>query len=328
MAILNKPLTQIGRRQFLGVAAAAAIYGVGSSKAAADAAAASKSPGQAEAKEIAPGLFVHTGARALANAENLGDISNSVFIIGGDAVAVIDTSGSFISGMALRDAVTATTDKPIRYVINTHMHPDHVLGNAAFEQPGTTFVANAKLARALAVRADTYLQKAKDELGAGFEGTRIVMPTELLSETKTLDLGGRTLTLTPRPTAHTDNDLTIRDETTSTLILGDLLFSKHTPSLDGSIVGWLDLIKVLKAEQAARVVPGHGPSPLPWPDAIDPEQQYLQIIADGVRQAIKEGKTISDAVATVGQSEKDKWDLFSDYNARNVTAAFAELEWE
>ncbi len=278
--------------------------------------------------EVAPGVFVHGGQISLATAGNHGDICNQGVVVGNTAVAVVDSSGSRVAGDVLKAAVARITDTPIRYVINTHMHPDHVLGNAAFEADGVAFVGHHKLARALAARAESYLRRAKETLGDGFQGTRIVLPTQSIAETTTIDLGGRTLTLTPRPTAHTDNDLTVLDSATGTLFAGDLLFSEHIPTIDGSILGWLKLIDVLKAEPAQRVVPGHGPASMTWPDALADEQRYFETLATEVRAMIKDNKTMSEAVATVGQSEKDKWQLFADYHARNITAAFAELEWE
>lgn len=279
--------------------------------------------------EIAPGTYVHRGHYALVNPVNGGDISNATFIVGADAVAVIDTGGSAKTGEALRQAIRAITKKPIRYVINTHMHPDHVFGNAAFEADAPQFVGHHKLARALAARAESYLRRNRELIGdEAFSGSKIVMPTVAVTDTLTLDLGGRNLKLEARPTAHTDNDLTVFDEATSTFILGDLLFVDHTPTLDGSIKGWLNLIPVLKAQKAARAVPGHGPVSMPWPSAIEPMERYLTTVANDVRAMIKAGKTMTDAIATAGQSEKGKWELFEEYNARNVTAAFAELEWE
>ena len=279
--------------------------------------------------QVAPGVFVHVGVYALVNAENHGDISNACLIVGSASVAVIDTGGSYAVGKALRDAIGKITDKPVRYVINTHMHPDHVLGNAAFEGIGAEFVGHHKLPAALAARTDSYLRNARERLGdSGFAGTKVVMPTKLVTDTLELDLGGRSLTLKARPTAHTDNDLTIFDSPTETFFLGDLLFSGHIPTLDGSIVGWLKLIPQLMEEKAARAIPGHGPKSMSWPDAILPEQRYLETIARDVRAMIKDGDTLEKAVATAGQSERGNWQLFDEHNGMNVTAAFTELEWE
>ncbi|MGO4683659.1 quinoprotein relay system zinc metallohydrolase 2 [Hyphomicrobium sp. 2TAF46] len=279
--------------------------------------------------EIAPGIFVHVGKYELVNSENRGDISNAICIIGASAVAVIDTSGSYEAGKDLRETISKITDKPVRYVINTHMHPDHVLGNAAFKSPTVEFVGHYKLPAALYARKDSYLTNARQRVGdAAFAGTEIIPPAVLVNDTLDLDLGGRTLTLKARPTAHTDNDLTIFDSATGTFFLGDLLFSDHIPTLDGSIVGWLNLIPVLKQEKADRAVPGHGPKTMPWPDAIAPVERYLNVLAGDVRRMIKDGKTIEEAVATAGQSERGKWALFDEHHPRNVTAAFTELEWE
>ncbi|TCR67096.1 quinoprotein relay system zinc metallohydrolase 2 [Bosea sp. BK604] len=282
-----------------------------------------------EVTEIAPGVFVHQGAYAVFTPSNRGDIANLSFVIGRDAVAVIDTGGSAAIGQALRAAIRAVTDKPIRYVINTHMHPDHLFGNVAFADDRPDFIGHHKLARALATRAERYLAINAELLGPeAFAGTRLIPPTRVVQDRLVIDLGERELMLEAQPTAHTDNDLTVHDSTTGTLFLGDLLFMRHIPALDGSIRGWMELINRLEQIPARRAVPGHGPPSAAWPEAIQPQKLYLQRISTEVRRMIKQGRSIAEAAATVGLSEKDAWLLFDEFNARNVTAAFAELEWE
>lgn len=281
------------------------------------------------ALEIAPRVYVHKGQVAVYAPDNGGDVANAGFIVGRDAVAVVDTGGSARVGRHLHDAIRSVTQLPIRYVINTHMHPDHVFGNAAFEGDQPAFVGHHKLARGLSARADRYLAINRDALGeAAFAGTKIVLPTLAISETTTLDLGGRSIVLEPHKTAHTDNDLTVRDSETGTLFLGDLLFSEHVPTLDGSILGWISVLDALAQMPAQRVVPGHGPHAMAWPEAAKPIQHYLKVVTDEIRAMLKDNRTLSEATATVGLSEKRAWELFEDYHARNVSAAFAELEWE
>jgi quinoprotein relay system zinc metallohydrolase 2 len=283
---------------------------------------------QLPVEEIAPGVFVHNGTTSLMTRENAGAIANIGFIIGDSAVAVIDTGGSVREGQQLLAAIRARTDRPIRYVINTHGHPDHIFGNAAFVQDGTRFVGHRNLPRALVTRGPFYLEAFRRIMGGPLiDDVRMVPPTILVDGTTTLDLGSRILTLRSWPVAHTDSDLSVLDERTSILFAGDLVFLGHTPVLDGSLRGWLSVIEELATLPAQRVVPGHGVVS-EWPAALAGQRRYLQTLAADVRALVTSGKPITAAAGSAAAGERSRWQLFDDFHARNATAAFSEIEWE
>jgi quinoprotein relay system zinc metallohydrolase 2 len=278
--------------------------------------------------EVAAGVYVHIGATALMTAENKGDIANLGVVIGQDVVAVIDTGGSVREGSEFLAAIRAVTSKPIRYVINSHAHPDHLFGNAAFAKEGTTFVGHANLPQALAVRGPLYLDAFRRLMGPQLiDEVKLIAPSVTVNGELKLDLGQRMLTLRSWRTAHSDNDLTVFDEASGTLFAGDLVFLRHVPVLDGSIRGWLAALDELAAIPAKRVVPGHG-AIAEWPGALAAERRYLQRLAADTRALIAQGVPLAKAVESAGASERLQWQLFEEYNTRNGTAAYSELEWE
>ncbi len=278
---------------------------------------------------LADGVFSYSSVHALMTEANQGAICNLGVIVGDEAVAVVDSGGSLVEAHAFIAAIKALTEKPIRYAINTHMHPDHVFGNAAFRDVGAKIVGHHNLPRALADRQEFYLKRFRDLMGdSTMAGVEIVAPSLLVDDQLTLDLGHRKLELQAWKPAHTDNDLTVFDTTSRTLFGGDLVFTQHLPTLDGSLLQWMRQLDELAAIPAARIVPGHGSVSTGWPQALDAERTYFEVLARDLRKSIADGQIISEAVKTAAQSERGKWELFDEYNERNATTAFAELEWE
>lgn len=313
---------RLDRRSVLGLGAAFAAAG---SLARARAAAVAQ---PLALERVADGVFVYRAPYELIAPDNDGAIANMTLIVGGESAAVIDTGNSRLAGERFLAAAKAATDRPLRYVINTHMHPDHTLGNAAFAGEGIRFVGHHKLPRALSQRAETYLAQAQRLLGPEAEGTRIVLPDLVVEQRLELDLGGRVLQLEAHPTAHTDNDLTVLDPATGTWVMGDLLFVGHVPTLDGSLVGWLKLLDALTARPAARAVPGHGPASVQWPQAAGAERGYLETLRADVQRSIEEGLPMGDAPALAATTQRGEWALFDEFNPRNAIAAYHELEWQ
>jgi len=287
--------------------------------------------------EVAEGIYVRVGKHAppfeATNVANIG------FVIGESCVAVIDSGAGVADGEALLCAVRETTTLPICYLLLTHHHFDHVMGNSVFanalqsQTPSLEIIAHEKLAPALQQSAEYYLTRLSDDANNPLPSDLIVLPTQTvkLNETTTVDLGGRSLELTAFGPAHTNNDISILDSKTNTLWSSDLLFVEHVPTIDGSfgsINGWLDVIDKLQAVNAEIAVPGHGPASVPWPGGGDPMRRYLSVVRQEIRAIIADNGSLDDAQARVGLSEATQWRMFEHHHRRSVINAFTELEWE
>jgi quinoprotein relay system zinc metallohydrolase 2 len=279
-------------------------------------------------KNIGDGVYVHHGKHLDIDTGYQGDICNMGVIVGSKGVAVIDTGGSLKVGIALRTEIAKITKLPILYVINTHVHPDHIFGNAAFIADRPVFVGHVKLATAMKLRKEAYDNLNIKYLGVDAKGSEIVLPTLEVKDNLELDLGDRLLKLTAYPVAHTNTDITVIDTKTSTLFTGDLLFTQRTPVIEGDIKGLITVLDKLKSYNVKLVVPGHGLQTHDWQGAINDEQRYLNILLADIRANIKKGISMSDTMSTAAASERDKWVLFEVANRRNVNTIYPQLEWE
>ncbi len=276
---------------------------------------------------VAPGIHIRRGVDEDASAANGDAIANIGFIVGRNAVAVFDPGGSLDDGQRLRARIREVTQLPVRFVVLSHVHPDHIFGAGAFEQDRPEFIGHARLPNALAQRGEYYQRGLEAVLGKGKAGP-VVVPTRLIDDSGQIDLGDRLLLLTAHPVAHSDCDLSVFDSSSATLLAGDLLFVERIPSLDGRLRGWQSALTSLKTVSAMRAVPGHGPVSVHWPSGARDLERYLDVLSRETRAAVKRGMELTEAVASVGLSERGKWKLFDDYQGHNVTQAFKEVEWE
>ncbi len=279
-------------------------------------------------QQVAPGVFVHFGRPLPLDAPGHDDIANIGFIVGARCAAVIDTGGSVGIGQALRAALARQTRLPVCYVINTHQHVDHVLGNDAFRNDHASFVGHQRLPAEMARNRSFFLSQYPGDLRQPPSADQIIAPDRTVADTLQLDLGSRHLQLRAWPTAHTDCDLTVLDERTGTLFAGDLLFRERLPAVDGDVAGWLGVIDTLAGLPVQRAIPGHGPLAGDLPQALQPERQYLRALLDDVQHQIDEGQSLQQAIDDAAQSQRGQWLLWDSTNPRNVTRVYQQLEWK
>lgn len=291
---------------------------------------------------VAPGVYLHRGRQQAWLEAGAQDVANIGLVVGDRCAALIDSGGSPSVGSQARtalQALTASQRVPLCYVIVTHAHPDHALGAGALLQspagtPRPQLVAHARYAAALGARAGHWGHALERDAGSRLQPQDHPSPDLTVVDTLRLDLGGRSLLLRAQPTAHTDSDLTVFDEATRTLFLGDLAFSGHLPVLDGSLKGWLAVLAVLREQPApALAVPGHGAPSRDLAALLAPQQAYLEALLQQVRRALRERKSLAQTIETAPAPDAAApggaaWLLVEHFHQRNLTAAYAELEWE
>ena len=276
-------------------------------------------------EQLAPGVYLHTGEHHTVQSPHRHDIANIGFIVGARCIAVIDTGGSADLGKQLLAAIRQISTLPICYVINTHVHFDHVLGNAAFADTTAQFAGHVQLAEAFRGSLEFFREAFAAELGEA----QLIEPELLVEDELQLDLGNRILVLQAWAPAHTDHDLTVLDLHTRTLWTGDLLFRERLPIIDSSLRGWLGVMESLGTLDAQRIIPGHGTvSEQGWQAASADQLRYLSMLLRETRQQLAVGTFLGEAAAVIGQAERDRWALFDEVHPANVNRSYRELEWE
>ena len=225
-------------------------------------------------------------------------------------------------------AIRSETALPIGTVILTHSHPDHVLGARPLLEDGGSVIGHAALAAALSARGPQYVKDLQSKGLDDLSDADIVLPDTGVELVRTISLGDRELILSAHPTAHSGTDLTVLDMATGTLIMGDLLFSGRTPSVDGSVAGWKRLLQEMRQLPAERAVPGHGPVALPWPEGTKPLLRYLETLINDTQAELDQGTPMSEAVKRIAAGERGRWLFFETSNTQNAMATFQEMQQE
>ncbi len=244
-----------------------------------------------EARQIAEGTWWVAGELEHFTMANGGRIANLGFISTDVGTVVIDTGTSLEHGKALRALVEESVRSPIVRVFNTHQHPDHVLGNAAFAD--VPIEALSATHDALRDNGNALLDGVYRMLGPWMRGTELHLPTAEASA-RTLELGDHTLEILTF-SGHTDGDLVVYDRTTGVLFCGDLCFHQRAPTTpDADIDRWLRALETLDGLGAKQIVPGHGPLILEGETALALSADYLHWLDKLVREAVYEGRLMPE----------------------------------
>ena len=253
--------------------------------------------------------------------------ANAGFIIGDDGVVVVDTFANAGAAKALLAEIRRRTKLPVKFVVNTHYHSDHVAGNRVFADAGATVIAHNNV-RAWIHSENLRLlgDNPKPELKGFVES--LMPPAVVYTDAVTLHLGSREILVRHYP-GHTGGDSVVVIPDASVAFGGDLLWRDSVPNLvDASVGVWLETLDVMARNGATfTFVPGHGEVG-DATEVVVAFRDYLatlyKLVADARTQK-RSGKALADAVLAALGAKYGTWEYFSYLAALNVEHMEAEL---
>jgi len=281
-------------------------------------------------QKVAEGVWFVQGEAALGSAANRNFISNAGFVITGDGVVVIDALGSPTLGNELIEAIRRLTTQPIRYVIVTHYHADHVYGLQAFEAIGATILAHPDGREYL--NSDTArrrLEASRQELSPWIdEHTRLVSADRWLDAAETtLRVGPLDFVIRHVGPSHTPEDVVVFVPKLGVLFAGDLVFRGRIPFVgQADSQNWIASLGRLIEFDPKVMVPGHGPaSEMPLAD-LELTRDYLVYLRKSMREAAENLEPFEDAYAKADWSRFEKMPLFRAANRMNAYNTYLLME--
>jgi len=278
-----------------------------------------------EPKKIAENVWCFFGAIEKPTKENAGNMANNCYIKTNDGYLVMDTGPSYQFAKQAYEAMQKIEDLPVKYVVNSHEHDDHWLGNDFYKQKfGTILMGpesiNSNYKEGDKTRMYNILPKN------AIEGTHIIDLDKVVKKQETLVLGGEKFEIIPMDVkAHTGDDVFIYMPERKILFAGDLVMNgRITSGRHGSVIGQLKALAIMQKLDWKVMVPGHGF--ITDATAMDEAKLYFKLTKERILKAIDEGvdaTEINKAVKLIEFKDKAMYDIL---NAQNIGFAFDELE--
>jgi uncharacterized sulfatase len=272
--------------------------------------------------KLAENSYYFYGKEEYFSKTNGGDIANCSFIITKNSVILIDTGSSQQYGEQVKKEIAKITDKPIKYIINTHHHPDHFLGNNAFM--GSDIFSDKYTKDEIEKNGDLYITNLVNLVQEGMKGTKIKVPNQVLSS-QTLDLDGYKLKVLYFY-GHTKSDIAIYDENRKILYASDLVFNKRTPTTPhANIEDWIKALEELEKIPYSILISGHGlasSSKEPIKETIS----YLNYVDKILKQSAKQGLDIYEILNKPIPKEFEDFTMFKEEFERTIINMYPTYE--
>ena len=248
--------------------------------------------------------------------ENKGWNSNSHFVVTQDGVLLFDTGSSESIGHGIKKAIKSITDKPVRWVVNSHSHADHWLGNAAFIDTSVEIIASNQALTTMKQDGpgamDFYLKVSKGEIGA----TQLSYPNLLLTEEKKRNFGGLDVEFIFANNGHSPGDVLMWLPKQKIIFGGDVLSSDWMPIITGhgNVLNLIDTLNNIIKLNPNIVLPGHGNATTV--KSIVRDADLLSKVWHQVKSGIEKDKNINNILSEVIAIQKHKYKpLYKDFDS-------------
>jgi glyoxylase-like metal-dependent hydrolase (beta-lactamase superfamily II) len=273
------------------------------------------------------------GEAGMASLANKGFMSNAGFVVTGDGVVVFDALGTPALGRAMIAAIRKITTQPIKRVIVSHYHADHIYGLQEFKALGAEIWAHAKARQYLTSgQAVERLAQRRTDLSPWIDDkTRVVPPDVWLEGDTDFRMGGLTFRLLYSDGAHSPEDMLLYVAEDRVLFAGDLIFAGRIPFVGtADSRGWLTAMgKMLALSPPPLVViPGHGGASRDPARDLGLTRDYLMFLRESMGRAVRELEPFDAAYAATDWSRFRSLPAFEQANRTNAYGTYLLLEEE
>jgi len=284
-----------------------------------------------EPARVSEHVWFFQGASGMASTANKGFMSNAGFVVTNDGVVVFDALGTPALGRAAIVAIRTVTKTPIRRVIVSHYHADHIYGLQEFKKAGAEIWAHRKAELYLASeQAGRRLAQRRAELSAWIDDeTHLVPPDVWIDGDTDFRMGGLTFRLIYSGGAHSPEDMLMFVVEDRVLFAGDLIFAGRLPFVGTADSGsWLRAMSVMLGVNALVVIPGHGPPSTNVERDLVTTRDYLAYLRESMGRAVRDFQPFDDAYAATDWSRFAALPAFADANRINAYGTYLRMEQE
>ncbi len=283
-----------------------------------------------EVKQVSEHVYYVEGVPGIAT-DNEGFISNAGFVVTNDGVVVFDALGTPSLANNLVQKIKTITKQPIKKVVVSHFHADHIYGLQVFEELGAEIIAPLGAQKYMqSEQAASRLEERQFSLDPWVnENTHLVLPDTTIEESTSFTLGGITFTINYMGKAHSDGDMSMLVEPDKVLFSGDIIFQSRIPFVGSAdSKKWLDTLTKLETSGLTALVPGHGPASKDPKNTISATRKYLAHLRKVMGAGIDELLSFDEVYADADWSEFEDLPAFAESNRVNAYQVYLSMEAE